>query len=378
VSSRSPGEGRGEQRSWPPPLSSREKALARSRTYQLLSRLVLEGVTPESLPTLQALPELAQALPHPLDLDRLAAAHHRLWGFNVFPFEGIFRGTENLLGGPVTEQVLHSYARSGFQPELSSQSGDHLGLELAFLAFLAGAEADAWEDDRPHVARTIQERQRLFLDEHLLPWLPALVQAVGQQLASPLHPPEEQPREQSEEQSEEQPGGQSSAQELGIFVLAVELALELALVHRQELGEADLLAPGPSLTLPLLPDLLEEESTGLKEIAAHLLVPAYSGFYLSRDDIGRLAQRHQLPRGFGERRTMLTNLLQAAARFDSLPGVLTSLEELVAEWRKRYRTPPVADYPFMQPIAQAWGHRLQATLGILEVLRAGSVDQAAN
>ena len=355
---RSPGEGPGEQRGWLAPLSSRERALARSRTYQLLSRLVLEGVTQKVLPVLQALPELAESLPHPLDWERMAAAHHRLWQFNVFPFQGIFLGTENLLGGPVTEAVLHSYARSGFQPELASQSGDHLGLELAFLAFLAGAEADAWEDDRPGIARTIRERQRQFLDEHLLPWLPALSQAVRQQFASPLHPPEEP----------------EAPRESRLFVLVAELALELALAHRQELADEDLLAPAPSLSLPALPDLLAEESTGLKEIAAHLLVPAYSGFFLSRDDIGRLAQRHDLPRGFGERQTMLTNLLQAAARFDSLAGVLSSLEALVGEWQRLYRTAPVADHPFMRPIAQAWEERLQATSRILAAMRAGLGD----
>ncbi len=354
VWNRSPGEGPGEQRGWPAPLSSREQALARSRTYQLLSRLVLEGVTRETLPILQALPELAESLPQPLDLEQMAAAHHRLWQFNVFPFQGLFLGTENLLGGPVTEAVLHSYARSGFQPDLASQSGDHLGLELAFLAFLAGAEADAWEDDRPSIARTIRERQRQFLDEHLLPWLPALTQAVRQQFASPLHPPE----------------GQGDSPERRLFVLVAELALELALAHRQDLADEDLLAPGPSLSLPALPDLLAEESTGLKEIAAHLLVPAYSGFFLSRDDIGRLAQRHSLPRGFGERQTMLANLLQSAARFDSLAGVLNSLEALVAEWQRLYASPPLAHHPLMRPIAQAWEARLQATLVILETLRA--------
>ena len=127
-------------------LSSADMALARHHTYTLFSRLFLEGVTAELRPFLPPIPELAAVLPEPFDADESAATHHYLFQLNLFPYESIFLATDGLLGGPVTNKVQQQYEQSGFIVDASATSPDHIGHELAFLAFLCGAEADVWKD----------------------------------------------------------------------------------------------------------------------------------------------------------------------------------------------------------------------------------------
>jgi TorA maturation chaperone TorD len=335
-----------------------DQALARSHAYGLLSQLFQHGPTPDLLSLVRSIPELAAVLPESLEPDEMAAAYQRLFGFNVFPFESIFLGMENLLGGPVTDGVAASYRRMGFHPNQADLSGDHVGVELALLSFLCGAEADALEDNQPDEARRMERLQQNFLDEHLLCWLPALAQSIRQQVDDRFLPRNE-------------PGSQ-------FFIAVAELTLAVVLSHRDELTGAGF-ASEIRFELPASPRLLDNDQTRLADIAKFLITPAFSGIYLSRDDIGRLAQRGGLPRGFGDRQTMLVNVLRSAAKYDQLTDLLDSLKLVVKEWREMYASSPVADHAFMRPIAKAWLEKLGRTaalLGELEtIIQALQTDQ---
>jgi len=337
-------------------MCDQQVAQARSYAYRLFSRLFLNGLTADLYPYVQAVPELKAALPGagsdivganpvssapsdagptaPLHADQEAAAHYYLLGYNVFPFQSIFLDPQSLLGGPVTDSVLAFYRRVGFGVTFSAESADHAGVELALLAFLCGAEADAWRDGLVQEALRMQHWQRRFLDEHLLRWLLPLVFAIHQQ---------------------QQP----------FYSALAELTLELALDHRSALGgsaEQDVVG-----FLPPVPDLLNNEQAGLREIVDYLLTPVFSGLFLSRDDVTRLARRQRLPRGFGTRGQMLTNLLRTAADYESLDRVLTDLQALLEHWRASYAAyldlaPPVST------IASHWLERLAVTQGLLERL----------
>lgn len=291
-------------------LDPAELALARSRAYDLFGRLYLYGLTEAGWPAVQAIPELASAAREPFEPDEAAADHQHLFGFNVFPYQSIFLDPAVLLGGEVAEAVQHSYRAAGFDPGAAVSTGgensggenaDHIGYELAFLAFLSGAEADAWQDGLPAVAGRMAGLQRRFLDQHLLCWLPPLVLAVEGQ-------------------------GQP------FYGALARLTLALVQSHRRALG-----GDRPdTFDLPPAPALMADEATGLADIAAYLLTPASGGLYLSRDDLGRLALAMGLPRGFGERRQMLHNLLRAAAEYEGLEPLLGRLQSLANEWAAGY------------------------------------------
>lgn len=321
--------------------SSAQLALARSHTFQLFSQLFLRGLQDELLVYVQAIPELATALPAVHQADEAAAEHHHLFGFNVFPYESVFLDPESLLGGRVTEQVLESYRRAGFAPGTLAHRGDnadHVGVELALLSFLCGAEAQAWQDGLLDRALRMRGLQRRFLDEHLLRWLPGLAQAIRQQ-----------------------------SSETTFYTALADLLSAFVLAHRIDLEDG---VAGNSLpfVLPAPPALLDDQGTGLKEIARYLVTPAYSGLYLSRDDIGRLGRAQRLPRGFGERRTLLTNLLQAAATYHSLPAVFEQLQRLVARWQDAYTDEQGSGVPALAAVGRVWAERLGATEKLIQRL----------
>lgn len=307
-------------------LAPQQSALARHRSYRLLSRLFLEGLTEALQPTVAALPQLAASLPAAFDADEAAADHHELFVLNVYPYEAIFRDDEGLLGGRIAETVVGQYQQAGYAPDTAASSPDHIGYELGFLAFLCGAEADAWRDELPAVAERVRGHQRAFLGQHLLAWLAPLVMSIRQQ-------------------------GHAFYTALG------ELALALADEHATALGGLP-----EAWALPAAPPLLDAEKTGLKQIAGYLLTPVNSGLYLSRDDISALARAVELPRGFGGRQQMLANLLRAAAQYETVGTVAGKLQEIAGRWQASYQG--LADTA-LAPYAAAWEERAAQTERLL-------------
>jgi putative dimethyl sulfoxide reductase chaperone len=333
-------------------LNDAQAAQARSLAYDLFARLFLDGPSPATWERLAVIPDLKKTLGNAQALrdheaDQAASHHFHLFGFNIFPYQSLFLDVEGSLGGQESERVLRYYRQAGFNlwPGTpmgiypSGESPDHIGLELAFLGFLSGAEADALQDGEALHALRIQTLQRDFLDLHLLPWLPVLVQAI-------------------------------SMQEAPFYTELARLTLELVSEQRAALGN-ELAVRRAAFALPHPPALMENEKTGLKDIASYLLTPGYSGFYFSREDIARLGRVHRLPRGFGGRTQTLTNLLRTAADYDQLPMLVSDLLTLLDEWQAAYQT-YAEEVHLWESFAEAWIDRLQATRAMLSAIRFGA------
>jgi TorA maturation chaperone TorD len=58
------------------------------------------------------------------------------------------------------------------RPAPEAGPADHLGAELRFLALLCHRESEAWQAENRAVAREWIERERAFLDDHVLQWVP--------------------------------------------------------------------------------------------------------------------------------------------------------------------------------------------------------------
>lgn len=300
----------------------------------MFSRLYQTGLTEHLIPLIAQIPDLAEATDlNNYDADKAGSEHYNLFGFNVFPYASVFLDETATLGGPISQNVLSFYHGSGFDVSLESESPDHIALQLQFLAFLCAAEEEAIQDDLVQVALSINQLQRRFLDEHLLSWLPAFAPAIRQQ------------------------GDR-------FYTRLADLTLETVLHHREAL-ENDLLAPEAVFALPPAPDLLDDLKTGLKDIAAYLIIPAYSGLYLGRGDIIRLARNHSLPRGFGSRAQMLTNLLRSAADYDQIPTLLEEIQVLVSIWKQAYH---VQMDSTSARFASIWLNRLESTEKLLRSL----------
>ncbi|MCP4426335.1 MAG: molecular chaperone TorD family protein [Chloroflexi bacterium] len=325
-------------------------AVARHRTYALLGQLYLEGVTAAStsdlqsplssgstFPTLQSIPELAETLPNTFDADEAAAEYQTLFGFNVFPYESIFVDESGLLGGAATDAALTSYRQAGFSFGDSSASADHIGHELGLLAHLCGAEADALADDLPLVAERMRDLQRDFLQKHLLRWILPFALAVR-------------------------------GQERPFYAALADLTLEFISDHVSGIGipKTQPLENFGNWNSRNIPNL-QDDKTSLKDIVEYLTTPPHSGIYLGRDDVARLAQRQNLPRGFGDRTQMLINLLRSAAQYDLMPNLLADLEEVAKIWADEYGrfSPPSPLFPY----AKEWQTRASHTRQLLQEIQ---------
>jgi TorA maturation chaperone TorD len=315
----------------PNSLSAVEIALARSRTYDFFSRLYRQGPNQQEVPLIRAIPELAETLTDPFDAEQHAAAYQTLFGFNVFPYESAFLEPSGSLGGEISDGVLGRYAQVGFEVGGNAEAPDHIATELALLAVCSQRVASQWEAGDSKAAQHLRDWQQQFLADHLLRWIAPFAQAVRAE-ADPF------------------------------YAELVEMTMALVAYHYADLSDGS--APLPPFELPLPPKLLGKEETGLKEIADYLTSPLYSGIFLSRDAIGRLARQANLPRGFGGRRQMLTNLLRSAAQYEQFPTLIAHLNTLVQSWITGYQADALA-FPPLEGFILPWVNHATITQGML-------------
>ena len=187
-------------------------AQRRSRTYWLLSRLVfeapsgaflaelgaaLDGATPDLEAPLgaetaafrdavrEARADTSAPAGFEVERARLLAGLAKSYGAPP-PYESVFR--EDKLPGESTIAVTTAYAEAGMEPPAPDVGpADHLGAELRFLALLCHRESEAWQASDRGAAATWIERERAFLDEHVLQWVPEHCQRLVALAESSYH-----------------------------------------------------------------------------------------------------------------------------------------------------------------------------------------------
>lgn len=191
-----------------------ESAARRSRTYWLLARLVLDrpdtALLAELDSTLSPAAEapandepladevgrlgaaVRAALGDPKVLEALKVDYTRLFSgiskrHNLpAPFESV--ALESRLMGDATVAVEAAYREAGFDaPVPEAGPPDHLGAELRFLSLASYQEMEAWQAGDRAAAAGWVERQRRFLDEHLLAWVPLHCERLAQVAETPFY-----------------------------------------------------------------------------------------------------------------------------------------------------------------------------------------------
>jgi hypothetical protein len=240
------------------------------------------------------------------------------------------------LGGQVTNEMAAFYQAAGFEADPALEA-DHLGQAFGFLGFLAEREAAALAGGAGD--SVIRRQQFDFLDPQLLPWLFPCLVAI--------------------EQQEYEFSGRLS-----------ELALTLTATHYARL--AGIREPEGRVSIPLSTvgqgPVLEDDRTGLRDIARYLITPIQSGFYLGRGDINRLGRAVSLPHGFGSREQMLRTLFEAAGQYELAPRLFDTLDTLVGNWQRRYRE--IGDeFGETADFVRPWEQRLAGTAVLLAQMK---------
>lgn len=97
---------------------------------------------------------------------------NRLGGVPAPPYGSVYLEQAGNLMGASTLKVLDAYRREGLSLEGSGEPPDYLATELEFLYYLVGQEEEALQGRQVETAREFSLKQRAFVSELLMPWLP--------------------------------------------------------------------------------------------------------------------------------------------------------------------------------------------------------------
>jgi TorA maturation chaperone TorD len=177
-------------------MTTAHASAERAGVYRLLASSFLDAPTPERIAWLRDPAPIAQlgdffdpALPDDdgdvhqefMDLFKIPLGRY------VPPYEAVHRDsrlvdgvpTRGLLMGPSTVEVRRLYRDAGADLRLA-ELPDHIGVELAFLAFLCHEEAAARASGDHAAADNYRAYQRGFLASHVLEWVPDYCEIVRQ------------------------------------------------------------------------------------------------------------------------------------------------------------------------------------------------------
>ncbi|MEJ1297413.1 MAG: molecular chaperone TorD family protein [Candidatus Sedimenticola sp. (ex Thyasira tokunagai)] len=186
---------------------SANSATSRSGVYGLLTTVFREEPTEAFINDLRGprlsgvfsemdvdLGESFFADPESTVAEALAVEFTRLFigpGRHISAHESIFTevdGDSGSLWGAKTVEVKKFIETTGIDYEAGfSGLPDHVSVELEFMHKLSEWEADKWLHGDRKSAEYCQSVQRMFLEKHLLCWLPQLCDAVMDQAEMPFY-----------------------------------------------------------------------------------------------------------------------------------------------------------------------------------------------
>ncbi|RPI82009.1 MAG: hypothetical protein EHM41_19435 [Chloroflexi bacterium] len=282
----------------------------------LLNRLWFTEPDSSTLEEAGSLPELAGKAG---SIEEMAAAYSNLFLLNVYPYASVFLDPNGEMNGERAMELLKLYRRYDYSPEQLTQAGapDHAGLVLGFLARLPDEEL------APIAFR------------YTLDWLPALCLSV-----------------------EREPGAHP-------FYRSLASTTRLELFHL--INRSDFVVPQqkeiyghdsePDLDVPLLN---ENEEISLNHLIHHLLSPALSGIFISRNRLGLWSRQLGVPLAFGERFHLGQSLFEAAGMVDRVTDLQGWILAELDVWEAAY-TAWANDCPFFRRITTNWLDRITET-----------------
>jgi len=317
-------------------------ALQRAGLYRLLAELFFDEPDEPLLALAATVPELAGHA-----TAEAARRYTHVFVLNAYPFASVYLDADGAVGG----------ARAGFTRGVLEALGLAVeeGVAADHVAVLFAAASALLEREGAGQGTLGAERarhgQRTLLAEHVLPWAPHFLDAVGRL-----------------------DGGTDA----GLYAAAAVLARRLLTEHAEALfggRRGGDVPPGAGAeqrswkasrrheaeTVPAsIPEAGAASSPAGVSPLADLTRPARCGFFLSRADIAAIAAGLELPIRFGGRSFMLDSVIQAAAQAGAGARLQAALTRF-ASGRRAVLEGWSADLPGLAPVWREPLARLDAT-----------------
>lgn len=106
----------------------------------------------------------------------------------VHPYESVYTSPEHLVMQKARDEVVQLYRQEGLdRSDAVREPEDHIAIELEFMAYLCRKSAEALQAGDREACLRYLEKQRAFLADHLLAWVPAFAADAEQAAESDLY-----------------------------------------------------------------------------------------------------------------------------------------------------------------------------------------------
>jgi TorA maturation chaperone TorD len=97
----------------------------------------------------------------------------------VPPYESVFTSAERLLMQRARDEVLAIYREEGLdRSDDFKEPEDHIAIEFEFMGYLCQKALESLDADETEAAKGSLQKQKEFLDKHLLVWVPQFCKDV--------------------------------------------------------------------------------------------------------------------------------------------------------------------------------------------------------
>jgi len=175
----------------------------RVNLYKLLSRVFLLEMTEDSLKNIEKLENFEELYPTYSKWDeRKNKSRYKLIHevlnvdftdiaiMHMIPYETFYTRDDARIESGGANPVVQLYNEYDYRVNLDvarAVSGDHIGIELEFMAMLINAEIKATEEGEEEAVKEIQKKELDFLKEHLLQFAPMYLLNVAEQARTPFY-----------------------------------------------------------------------------------------------------------------------------------------------------------------------------------------------
>ena len=102
-------------------------------------------------------------------------------GSGAFPYESIYTSENRLFMQEARDEVLAAFRAEGLdRADDFNEPEDHVALEFEFMAYLCQKALTAFQESEDEKALGYLEKQKAFLEEHILNWVPDFCRDVDE------------------------------------------------------------------------------------------------------------------------------------------------------------------------------------------------------